>query len=382
MKKLLPDAIIFCAILMVVRYGFAQTWTHTSASTFAWSIALSADGKNIMSVGSTEPVISTNQGVNWTPFAPAPLDFGSIASSADGTKLVAARLFADHIYVSNDSGNTWMPTSSLIQSWFTCTSSADGTKLVAAVFNGLIYTSTNSGTTWLTNNAPTNFWRSIASSADGCKLAATANSGKIYTSTNSGLTWTPTIAPSNSWQGIACSADGSYLAAGGGGGIYLSTNSGYNWAPANIMGQSVASSADGSKLIVAYNDSLNHNHVYTSTNFGINWITNNLPDVEWSVASSADGSELLVGGYTAQNSGIWIYQATPSPQLNFAPADTNLALSWLVPSTNFVLQQNSDLTTANWVTLTNTPTLNLTNLQNQVMLSPSNSSGFFRLMSQ
>jgi hypothetical protein len=34
------------------------------------------------------------------------------------------------------------------------------------------------------------------------------------------------------------------------------------------------------------------------------------------------------------------------------------------------------------VTLTNTPALNLTNLNNELTLSPSNSSGFFRLISQ
>jgi len=54
-------------------------------------------------------------------------------------------------------------------------------------------------------------------------------------------------------------------------------------------------------------------------------------------------------------------QATPSPQLNLAPSDINLALSWLVPSTNFVLQQSTDL--ISWSSVTNAPALNLTNLQ-------------------
>jgi hypothetical protein len=50
-----------------------------------------------------------------------------------------------------------------------------------------------------------------------------------------------------------------------------------------------------------------------------------------------------------------------------------------VPSTNFVLQQNLDLTGTNWVTLTNTPALNLANLQNQITLPPSSGSSFYRL---
>jgi hypothetical protein len=68
--------------------------------------------------------------------------------------------------------------------------------------------------------------------------------------------------------------------------------------------------------------------------------------------------------------------------LNLGPTNGSLAFSWTIPSTNFVLQQNLDLTTTNWVTLTNTPALNLTNLQNQICLSPTNSSAFFRLIAQ
>jgi len=65
--------------------------------------------------------------------------------------------------------------------------------------------------------------------------------------------------------------------------------------------------------------------------------------------------------------------------LNITPVNNNLVLSWLLPSTDFVLQENLDLTTTNWVTLTNSPALNFNNLQNQVMLSPSHNSGFYRL---
>ncbi|MDD5141364.1 MAG: hypothetical protein PHY43_14030 [Verrucomicrobiales bacterium] len=41
------------------------------------------------------------------------------------------------------------------------------------------------------------------------------------------------------------------------------------------------------------------------------------------------------------------------------------------------MQQSSDLTS--WADVTNAPVLNLTNLQNEVLLSPSNSSSFYRL---
>jgi hypothetical protein len=59
------------------------------------------------------------------------------------------------------------------------------------------------------------------------------------------------------------------------------------------------------------------------------------------------------------------------------PSLTNLAVSWLVPSTNFVLQQSSDL--ISWAGVKDTPTLNLTNLLEQVILSPTNGNSFYRL---
>jgi hypothetical protein len=65
-----------------------------------------------------------------------------VASSADGTKLVAvANLFPDggYIYTSADSGATWTQTGTQ-QDWSSVASSADGTKLVAVANAGYIYT--------------------------------------------------------------------------------------------------------------------------------------------------------------------------------------------------------------------------------------------------
>ena len=380
MKKILPEVVVLCAILMVVRYGFAQTWTQTSATVSVYqSITESADGRMIMAVSSSSTVRSTNWGVTWNV-----IDSGfsyDVRSSADGSKLIRVAA-GGWIIVSTNSGVTWAATSLSNRFWVTCASSADGTKLAAAytgISDGLIYTSTNSGATWLANTAPSNSWGSLASSADGTKLAAIAQNAKIYTSTNSGLTWVPTSAPSNNWGGIASSADGNRLVVGSVIGIFISTNSGGSWTSNSVIARgSAACSSDGSKLVVCNTNG----QIYISTNYGISWISNNIVGNRWScVASSADGNRLFAAEYGG-SSKVWTYQVTPSPKLNVAPANTNVALSWLVPSTNFVLEQSSDLTTADWVTLTNTPVLNLTNLNNEVTLSPSNSGGFFRLMTQ
>ena len=63
--------------------------------------------------------------------------------------------------------------------------------------------------------------------------------------------------------------------------------------------------------------------------------------------------------------------------MNITPINGNLMLSWIVPSTNFVMQQSADL--QNWADMTNQPVLNLANLENEVILSPPGSNCFYRL---
>jgi len=64
--------------------------------------------------------------------------------------------------------------------------------------------------------------------------------------------------------------------------------------------------------------------------------------------------------------------------LGVALSGTNLVLSWpSSPPGGFVLQQNSDLTTTNWLTVTNTPAI--ANGQNQVFLVPVTGNEFYRL---
>jgi hypothetical protein len=204
---------------------------------------------------------------------------------------------------------------------------------------GPIYTSTNSGTTWDVSGAPVDDWVAVTSSADGSKLAALNSYGGIYASTNAGATWSTTRAPGVEWQTLASSADGAKLVAAGG------------WI---------------------YNSPL-----FVSVDSGISWTTTSASGKRWSsVALSADGSK-LVG--TVMGGGIYTAQSTPRPSLNLAPSGSNALLSWTIPSVDFTLQQNSDLTTTNWTDVTTPPVLNLTNLQNQVLLSPPSGNTFYRL---
>ena len=305
-----------------------------------------------------------------------------------------------------------------------------------------IYTSTNSGFDWAATSAPSNNWSSVVSSADGATLAAAANGDGIYFSTNFGSDWTESDAQIDDWSSIAGSADGEKMVAVGGDEIWISTNSGTAWIQAtNVVSSgrlvAVASSSDGTKLVAVSGDGVVlpggrrfGGIFYKSTDSGITWTTNAFN--AGTIASSADGNKLIAGTsggiYASTDSGTtWIQETNisafilafsadgnksvvttavtdslelpggrtittiipgpiiytsfsiPTPSINIAPTNGNLALSWLIPSTNFVLQQNFDLTTTNWTDMTNTPVLNLTNLQNQVFLPLPASNSFYRL---
>src|SRR5208337_4167483 len=79
-------------------------------------------------------------------------------------------------------GQTWTMTGAPITNWTAVATSADGTRLVAAAgYSGpsLIYVSTNGGTNWTPSGAPIEYWKAIASSADGSKLVAVTDGSII-----------------------------------------------------------------------------------------------------------------------------------------------------------------------------------------------------------
>src|SRR5262249_39311458 len=164
--------------------------------------------------------------------------------------------------------------------------------------------------------------------------------------------------------------------------LAVSTNSGQSWMTNSspvLAWTAVASSADGGKLVAtalaANGNQTQSNSIFTSTDFGATWTSNTVPAANWSaVASSADGNLLVAGTIYG---GIWISQSPPSTRLSLSSVDDHLVLSWTIPSTSLTLQQSADLTS--WSSFTDAPLLNLTNLQNQVSVTPTNGSGFYRL---
>jgi len=384
--------------LLTANFALAQTWTQTSAPTNSWScVASSADGTKLVAAGDGSIFTSTDSGTTWISNNVPHKLWNHVATSSDGSKLAATSTALGQplgsLLTSMDSGATWISNSVPNAAWNSIAFSADGNRLVAAG-SWKIYISTNSGTTWASTNTDEH-WEIVASSADGTKLVAAASmvfppTPRIYTSTNSGSSWT-LMNSLLSASAIASSADGTKLAAIVGRSIYVSTNSGIAWAITSVPATnwvSIASSADGSRLVVVAERIDNFGPfpptisglIYSSTDSGATWIHNNVAVHNWSwVASSADGCKLVAaaGEWTPADSGIWTLQTTPAPQMNITPTNGNLTLSWIVPSTDFVLQQSPDL--YSWTDMTTTTTPNLTNLQNEVTLPLTGSNAFYRL---
>jgi hypothetical protein len=393
MKELLAPLIVMGTLFLSGQHLVAQSWTQTSAPVTNWSsVVCSADGVKLAAVTIGGALFtSTNSGATWNQSTNSPttniaqMAFGAprIASSADGSQLLAAN-YRGGIYRSLDLVSTWTQTSAPSNNWLGIASSADGNKLTAlAQFFPPpdFYTSSDGGNTWHTNASPYDRWADLACSADGNVLVASGGLGTFLTSTNFGNSWiTNVFAEANE---VASSADGRrLLVTTGAGTVYLSTNFGLSWFQMSTPKiNRIASSADGSKLVAADNLSP---WLGISTNFGATWTATNMPpgtSISWGikpVASSADGNEMVAA---VNGGGIWIAQTTPSPHMNMTPANGSLQLSWPIPSMNFVLEQNSDLTTANWTIVTNPPAWNFTNLYDQVSLPLTGGPVFYRLVS-
>jgi hypothetical protein len=116
-------------------------------------------------------------------------------------------------------------------------------------------------------------------------------------------------------------------------------------------------------------------------------VSNPLNPTEVGSAPALNSSAIAVAGsYGFLATGTdWlrIYSlGTPSqPPLRISTEGASaLILSWPTPTPAFALQENADLRTTNWVTLTNTPIV--VGSKNQITIMPSNANVFYRLVSQ
>jgi hypothetical protein len=413
---------IYCAALLVLILGGllkvgGQTWTQNSAPSNYWNcVACSVDGIVVAAgayqqLGTVSPgplMLSTNSGTSWNLMSCGTNRWSSIAMSASGIKIFAVddnQSYGCRVMVSTNMGFSWITNnlgtgSGQYKPNISC--SADGTRLLLATY-GALWSSTNSGTIWKTKTIPlqpweTQSWSATACSADGNIMIAVKTpeslnyippyAPNLFISTNGGSTWLLYSNPPIAGY-LACSADGKTICEVMGSGasphIFVSTNAGVNWStnPQPLYAHGATVSTDGTKILVAGYGGW----IRFSTNTGVNWITNDTVAgasgaAFYGGAMSADGMRLYLTcqAISTPNTNvnrIYTLQMTPSPSLTLNILHNTNSLSWIVPSTNFVLQQSADL--ANWLAVTNVPVLNLTNLQNQVALPASVDNSFFRL---
>ncbi len=172
----------------------------------------------------------------------------------------------------------------------------------------------------------------VAASSDGGRLYAVGNFTGIYGSTDAGQHWNRVGPLAGSWNSIACSANGQIVYAaptGVGGTIWGSINGGATWVSNNVTGNTVACTADGSKIftgkIACSGDGTNlakiSGGISISTNSGSTWLSISAPSGNLGcLAVSSDCTRLVAGVsngllYASANMGTTWTTLTTSTQL-------------------------------------------------------------------
>ena len=150
------------------------------------------------------------------------------------------------IYTSINSGITWTPASGLLAAqWRSIASSADGSKLVAAI-NGGEFTRISRREL----DGDRSWFCELDFSGFLCErqhlISVAVSVGAVYTSSNSGGTWTAVTGGAN-WVSVVCSADGSKFAVPLS--VWITVQEAPEPSSANWV--SVTSSADGNRLAAA-----------------------------------------------------------------------------------------------------------------------------------
>lgn len=96
-----------------------------------------------------------------------------------------------------------------------------------------------------------------------------------------------------------------------------------------------------------------------------------------------DASPAMTGGNFSLTGGYWsmiaLVQSLGAPTLSIATSGNNATVSWPYPSTGFVLQTNSNLSSGVWGNFTGPVTTNLAGTSNTATITPPAGHLFFRL---
>ena len=196
---------------------------------FADAVASSADGTKLV-IGDNllfTPLIyaSTNSGTSWLSVTSSPnAGWTALVSSADGNYLAAARATstAGSIYTSTNAGVLWVSNNAPSVPWNSLASSANGSNLLATA-SPLLFASTNAGSTWaIVPNQPGPINRIACSTNGNVWFGISSNTDLIYSSFNAGASWVTNTSAHTNWSAIAVSANGfRAVATTASGGIYI-----------------------------------------------------------------------------------------------------------------------------------------------------------------
>jgi photosystem II stability/assembly factor-like uncharacterized protein len=245
----------------------------------------------MVAAGSGSVYISPDSGITWVkqtiPHQTGEIsdwNTATVAISANGQKVLAAGYTSAHdvfpgsLYASSDGGDTWRRLDAPTDYWTSIASSADGKRLVAASFmvqhpsepvgpiccipwffpaasaetedsgsrGGALYVSSDSGATWIKTDLPEHDWAKVASSSSGRKLVAVAAGGAVYRSLDGGGSWfaaspVGVISPLL-WTSVAVSKDETRIAA-------ASSNNGI-WLSGPIAESPIQISGTGGNVIL------------------------------------------------------------------------------------------------------------------------------------
>lgn len=134
---------------MYVSTNYGLNWTQVTAPTAIRELACSADGQRLVGIGD-QVYVSVDGALSWTAAGTVSnIEWIAVAASADGTNLTVAGIVDDTngyapgpVFASTDSGATWHQKGTVTGYWEGLATSADGSKLVAiqgGIADGTIY---------------------------------------------------------------------------------------------------------------------------------------------------------------------------------------------------------------------------------------------------
>lgn len=186
------------------------TWLPTASPTGSWhAMALTYNGSQAFAVHGS-PVVwkSLDGGVTWYDSFYAGLGLGSIAASADGSRLVASGGSGNTaIYTSSNGGLTWTGRLTLMNVLLPHVSiSADGNKML--LLTSSTWVSDDSGVNWITRAPSANRGAVSANGKSMVVIGPNDNRGLISTSLDGGVNWAPLVTSTLKAEVLAVSADG------------------------------------------------------------------------------------------------------------------------------------------------------------------------------